>query len=116
MSTPCAQQAQQAQGARAEDGVPARVSSDLGRMRAGGTTVKPHAAKGDYEAAFKGFHYPISRAAVLTSGRDKGGLDREVGYVLALLPERRYNTEDELREAVRAVYRSQGVDEGALPL
>ena len=78
--------------------------------------MKPHAAKGDYEAAFKGFHYPISRAAVLTSGRDKGGLDREVGYVLSLLPERRYTNEDDLREAVRAVYRSQGVDEGALPL
>ena len=78
--------------------------------------MKPHAAKGDYEAAFKGFHYPISRAAVLTGGRDKGGLDREVGYVLSLLPERRYNDVDELKEAVRGVYRAQGVEEAALPL
>ncbi len=78
--------------------------------------MKPHAAKGDYEAAFKGFHYPISRAAVVTSGRDKGGLDREVGYVLSLLPNRRFNDEDELKEAVRGVYRSQGVEEAVLPL
>ena len=78
--------------------------------------MKPHAAKGDYEAAFKGFTYPISRAAVYNRGRDKGGLDREVGYVLGLLPERKFLTEDDLKEAVRQVYRSQGVEEGALPL
>jgi len=78
--------------------------------------LKPHAAKGDYEAAFKGFHYPISRAAVLTSGRDKGGIDREVGYVLRLLPERKFANEDELKAAVRDVYRAQGVEESALPL
>ena len=78
--------------------------------------MKPHAAKGDYEAAFKGFHYPISRAAVLTSGRDKGGIDREVGYVLRLLPERKFANEDELKAAVRDVYRAQCVEESALPL
>jgi len=78
--------------------------------------MKPHAGKGDYDAAFKGFHYPISRSAVVTSGRDKGGLDREVGYVLSLLPDRRYNNEDDLKEAVRGVYRAQGVEDAALPL
>ena len=78
--------------------------------------MKPHAGKGDYDAAFKGFHYPISRAAVLTSGRDKGGIDREVGYVLRLLPERKFANEDELKAAVRDVYRAQGVEESALPL
>ena len=78
--------------------------------------VKPHASKGDFEAAFRGFRYPISRAAILTSGRDKGGLDREVGYVLSLLPERRYRDADDLQEAVRAVYRAQGVPDADLPL
>ena len=79
--------------------------------------MKPHAAKGDYEAAFKGFHYPISRAAVLTSGRDKGGIDREVGYILRLLPERKFANEDELKAAGECdVYRAQGVEESALPL
>lgn len=78
--------------------------------------MKPHAGKADYEASFKGFHYPISRAAVVTSGRDKGGIDREVGYVLSLLPERRFDNEEDLKEAVRNVYRAQGVEESALPL
>ena len=78
--------------------------------------MKPHAAKADYEASFKGFHYPISTAAVVNSGRDKGGIDREVGFILTLLPERRFNDEDELKEAVRNVYRAQGVEESALPL
>ena len=37
----------------------------------------PHATKQDFELAFKGFHYPISRAAIINMGRDKGGIDRE---------------------------------------
>lgn len=78
--------------------------------------VKPHATKSDFEAAFKGFHYPMSRAAILTMGRDKGGLDREVGYILSLLPERRYRNVDEIKETVRAVYRAQGVPDEDLPL
>ncbi len=78
--------------------------------------VKPHATKSDFEAAFKGFHYPMSRSAILTMGRDKGGIDREVGYILSLLPERRYQNVNEIKEAVRAVYRGQGVPDGELPL
>ena len=78
--------------------------------------MKPHAAKADYEASFKGFHYPISTAAVVNSGRDKGGIDREVGYVLKMLPDRRFENEDELKAAVRDVYRAQGVEEAALPI
>ena len=78
--------------------------------------MKPHAAKGDYEASFKGFHYPISTAAVQTSGRDKGGIDREVGYILRMLPQRRFENEEELNAAVREDYRAQGVEESALPL
>ena len=69
-----------------------------------------------YSAAFKGFHYPMSRSAIPTMWRDKGGLDREVGYVLSLLPERRYRNVDEIKEAVRAVYRAQGVPAEDLPL
>ena len=78
--------------------------------------VKPHASKSDYEAAFKGFHYPMSRAAILNMGRDKGGLDREVGYVLSLLPDKRYKNAEAIKAAVRDVYRSQGVPDSELPL
>jgi hypothetical protein len=78
--------------------------------------VTPHASKQDYETAFKGLHFPTSKAAVLNAGRDKGGIDREVGRVLFSLPERKFRTLDELREAVRDVYRARGVAEGDLPL
>ena len=66
---------------------------------------KPHATKQDYELAFKGFHYPMSRAAILNMGRDKGGIDREVASILGLIPNSSYKNENEIREAVRNVYR-----------
>ncbi len=78
--------------------------------------VTPHATKQDYELAFKGFHYPISKAAIINMGRDKGGIDREVARVLAGLPDRRYKNVEEVKEAVRAVYRSKGVEDDGLPI
>jgi len=78
--------------------------------------LKPHAGKADYEMAFRGFHYPISKSAILTMGRDKGGVDREVAIVLKQIPDRRYNSEDEVKEAVRNVYRSRGVEDENLPI
>ncbi len=76
----------------------------------------PHATKQDFNEALKGFHYPISRSAILNMGRDKGGVDREVARVLAVLPDRRYNNEAEIREAIRGVYLSSGVEADDLPV
>lgn len=76
----------------------------------------PHATKQDFNEALKGFHYPISRAAILNMGRDKGGIDREVARVLSVLPDRRYNSEAEVIEAIRAVYLGSGVEEDDLPV
>lgn len=78
--------------------------------------LKPHATKADYELAFKGFHYPISRAAILNMGRDKGGLDREVAIILKQLPDRKYATVDEVKDAVRSVYRARGIADDDLPI
>jgi hypothetical protein len=78
--------------------------------------VTPHATKQDFELAFRGFHYPISKAAIINMGRDKGGVDREVARVLADLPDRRYKNVDEVKEAVRSVYRRKGVDDDNLPI
>ena len=77
---------------------------------------KPHATKQDYELAFKGFHYPMSRAAILNMCRDKGGIDREVASILGLIPNSSYKNENEIREAVRNVYRSRGIQDEDLPL
>ncbi|MBM3139211.1 MAG: DUF2795 domain-containing protein [Chloroflexi bacterium] len=78
--------------------------------------ITPHASKQDFEAAFKGFQYPMSKSAILNMGRDKGGLDREVARVLARIPDRKYRDVDEVRAAVRGVYRAMGVPEDGLPL
>lgn len=78
--------------------------------------LKPHATKADYETAFKGFHYPISKPAILNMGRDKGGVDREVAVILSQIPEKRYNSVDEVKEAVRNVYRARGVPDDDLPI
>lgn len=78
--------------------------------------LKPHAGKADYDLAFKGFHYPISRAAILNMGRDKGGIDREVAIILAQIPDRKYQDVDEVKEAVRQVYRARGIADDDLPI
>lgn len=78
--------------------------------------LKPHATKADYELAFKGFHYPISRAAILNMGRDKGGVDREVAIILRSLPDRKYHSVDEVKEAVRGVYRARGIADDDMPI
>ncbi len=78
--------------------------------------LKPHAGKADYDLAFKGFHYPISRSAILNMGRDKGGIDREVAIILAQIPDRKYENLDEVKEAVRDVYRRRGVADDDLPI
>lgn len=77
--------------------------------------LKPHASKADFDTAFKGFHYPISKPAILNMGRDKGGIDREVAFILSRLPAKKYDDEDEVREAVRDVYRDLGVPDENLP-
>jgi hypothetical protein len=78
--------------------------------------VTPHASKQDFEAAFKGFHYPMSKAAILNMGRDKGGIDREVARVLVRIPERKYATADEIKAAIREVYRAMGVPDDRIPV
>ena len=78
--------------------------------------VKPHAAKQDYQKAFAGFHYPISRDAVIRGARDKGGVDREVAAVVGRLPRSRFRSLEELQESVREVYLALGVEAEQLPI
>ena len=77
---------------------------------------KPHASKGDYNKAFAGFHYPISKDAITRMASDNGGLDREVKRILAQIPARKYNSVEEVQDAVRWVYLVNGVPEDALPI
>ena len=76
----------------------------------------PHATKQDFNEALKGFHYPISRAAILNMGRDKGGVESRGRARAGSPPDRRYNAEHEIVEAIRAIYVGNGVDEEDLPI
>jgi hypothetical protein len=78
--------------------------------------VTPHATKQDYEAALSGAHFPISKSALVSLGRDKGGVDREVNLILQRIADRAYHTLDDVKEQVRAVYRGMGVGDSDLPI
>ena len=78
--------------------------------------VMPHATRADYRDAFKGLFFPISKVALLGQCRDRGGVDREVDAILTHLPKQRYDSLEELQQAVRAVYLAHGAAEDALPL
>lgn len=58
----------------------------------------------DFSRAFEGIDYPTSRDAVLRSAADKGGLNGGVQIVLEAIPDRTYESEDDLMRAVDAAY------------
>ena len=76
----------------------------------------PNATKRDYETAFAGLDFPVSKAALINRARDNGGLDREVYATLAQLPEGSHKSLEDLQQAVRAIYIAGGAAPDALPL
>ena len=76
----------------------------------------PNAAKRDYEVAFAGLDFPVSKAAVINRARDNGGLDREVYATLSQLPNQSFESMEELQRAVRAIYIAGGAASDSLPL
>ena len=80
------------------------------------TNMRPHASKADYRDAFAGLVFPTSKSAIVTRARDNGGLDHEVKVIVEQLPQRRYNSLEELEAAVRWVYLARGVQPEALPI
>jgi hypothetical protein len=79
-------------------------------------TLEPRATRQDYELAFNRLEFPLSKDAILIHAADHGGLDSEVNAMLAQLPDERYDSLDELHEALRAVYAAQGVAPEAIPV
>ena len=61
-----------------------------------------HVDPRDFNRAFEGIDYPTSKDAVLRSAADKGGLDGGVQIVLEAIPDRTYESEDDLMLAVDA--------------
>jgi uncharacterized protein DUF2795 len=58
----------------------------------------------EFMRALHGLDFPASRAQVVNKAKDKGGLDTEVLYIFEQLPDRTYETPEELRAAVIDAY------------
>ena len=76
----------------------------------------PTATKRDYETAFTGLDFPVSKAAVINRARDNGGIDREVYAILSQLPDKSHESMEDLQQAVRAIYIAGCASPDALPL
>lgn len=63
-----------------------------------------NAEPAEFIKAFVGLDFPTSKAAVMRKAHDKGGLDTEVIHVLQLIPDRTYDTPEDLNDAVMLVY------------
>ena len=65
--------------------------------------------------AMEGLDFPASQPAVQRKAHDKGGLDTEVIYVLSHLPDRTYDSMEDLAQEIERVYATVGGLEGAGP-
>ena len=62
----------------------------------------------EYRRALHGLDYPASRDAIVRKAADHGGLDREVLYVLERIPERPYESFEDVQRAIDVVYETHG--------
>ena len=78
--------------------------------------MNPHATKKDFRDAFAGLTFPTSRSAIINRAVDQGGVDREVKRIVGELPNRTYNSLDDLHRAVRAIYVALGAPPDKVPV
>jgi hypothetical protein len=78
--------------------------------------MQPRATKDDYKQALDGLVYPVSTDNVLRTARDHGGIDAEVASILEQLPERSFDSSEELNDAIRAAYAAAGVFGDSVPV
>lgn len=78
--------------------------------------MNPHATKKDFRDAFAGLIFPTSRSAIINRAVDQGGVDREVKRIVGELPNRTYNSLDDLHRAVRAIYLAFGAPPEKVPV
>jgi hypothetical protein len=69
----------------------------------------------EYVDALEGLDFPASSAAIQQKAKDKGGIDTEVNYILAHLPDRTYDSMEDLAHEVDLVYATVGPLEGDGP-
>ena len=76
----------------------------------------PAAEPADYERALEGVDFPAAKDAILRHAQDRGGIDAEVTHMLERLPRDEYETLDDVRADVRALYAADGFDPSKLPV
>jgi len=74
-----------------------------------------NAGLNEYLRAMEGLDYPTSRSAIVRRAADTGGLDNEVLHVLEQLPDRSYESHEDILAEVREIYRNGSTLEGAGP-
>lgn len=74
-----------------------------------------NASRADYLHAVKGVDFPAPKDRLVRAAKDTGGLDTEVLHIFENLPERTYDSSDDLRAEIERVYRDVGGLEGAGP-
>ena len=78
--------------------------------------VQPHASKQQYEKAFEGLEFPTSLSAIMKRARDVGGIDSEVHEMIGRLPDRQYESLEDLFGALRGAYTEARVPASAIPV
>lgn len=78
--------------------------------------MMPHATKKDYQDAFAGLKFPTSKSAIVNRAVDRGGIDSEVRAVLTQLPDRSYESLEELQGTVHTIYIASGAPPESIPL
>ncbi len=67
-----------------------------------------HATIKDYREALEGLTLPAARDVIRNRVGDRGGHDREVDFILAMVEDRRYETMEELEAEIERVYAASG--------
>ena len=78
--------------------------------------LQPHATKQQYQKAFEGLEFPTSLSAVKKRAADVGGIDREVNEMLGRLPDRQFESLDDLFGALREAYTGARVPASVIPV
>jgi hypothetical protein len=78
--------------------------------------VQPHASKGQYERALEGVHFPASLSEIMKRARDIGGIDREVHEMIGRLPDRQFESLEDLFGELRRAYAEAHVPTEVIPV
>jgi hypothetical protein len=78
--------------------------------------AQPNASRRDFERALEGVEYPASYSEITKRARDIGGIDREVHEMIGRLPDRQYDSLEDLFAELRRAYVEWGAPADLVPV